>query len=306
MSLFKLVKCIYFILICVVMTSPQLGGQECATATVPTDMVYVAGGVQESSIRVSFTPAEMVLSEQSLAVPVSATGLLAGTAACPRRTDDGTWYFGDLEVRRTVDCGTEAAKLGAAGSPVHDAFLTGCRESRDTTAALQLTQPATYESFYFVIYQPGVGGGYFPVAAAGDSTFTANDVNEFGYSKELPPVDSTGGPPSSVKVEGVAYASLEAAVNGISTATYFLADRETVQVYPNPTSGTLWMELEGVEWGGWREVILYDPLGRYVSRWSLDIGEKVSSLELGHLPPGTYTLLVRGITGQAVHRVVKQ
>ncbi|MBQ9864114.1 MAG: leucine-rich repeat domain-containing protein [Bacteroidales bacterium] len=69
-----------------------------------------------------------------------------------------------------------------------------------------------------------------------------------------------------------------------------------VALYPNPTTGVLNIESEGVQC-----VEVYDLGGRVVLR-----SEQPSILDLGHLPTGVYYVKVTRLQGMAVRKVVKK
>lgn len=71
----------------------------------------------------------------------------------------------------------------------------------------------------------------------------------------------------------------------------------TVNVYPNPTSGTLRVSISQ---GGASEVNLFDMMGRKVMSYTLPGG--TSTIDISRLPQGVYILR----TGSIVKRIVKQ
>ena len=82
---------------------------------------------------------------------------------------------------------------------------------------------------------------------------------------------------------------------------------ETIQtpvvVYPNPTDGMVYVEVES---GEKQVVSIIDPLGRkvYEQIW-IPFGERLP-LDLSSFPSGHYTVVVTSDSGQTAERIVRE
>ena len=71
----------------------------------------------------------------------------------------------------------------------------------------------------------------------------------------------------------------------------------TTRLFPNPTAGTVFLEagtVLGVE--------VFDMLGRRVAQ----LPPPAATLQLGHLPPGTYLVHVQTTDGRSIHKVMRE
>jgi hypothetical protein len=244
-------------------------------------------------------PNDQQWSGNEWAAAVTADARLVSEPVCIRQRGS-TYYFDSLYVRRTVDCRAEAGQFGEAGSPVYDAFYARCRDEADTTAAVPMVSDSTYAGFYLVVYDPD-GGSYRMVSTRSTTTFSADSVNEFGFSTELPPpTDSTSGLPGGdpLPVATKSFQDLQSAVDNIVPVTDWLPS-SAFSVYPNPSSGTVRLEI--VPEIDLERAELYDLRGRRLHLWSLAIER---SVRLTGLPTGVYLVIVSGAAGRGVRRLV--
>jgi hypothetical protein len=278
-----------------------LSGQTCDTLDIPPGLRYTAGGVQNSGVRVSFVPDRQNWTGREWAAAVTAAGRLVSEPVCIRQAG-GTYYFDSLLVRRTADCTAEAQEFGGVGTPLYTSFLENCREQADTIAALPLVADTTYAGFYLVIYDPATAE-YQAVSKVDTATFSANEVNAFGFSNELPPpTDSTGGLPggATVEVGTNTFTSIGDALDNLVPVRDGLPER-ALKVYPNPSPGEVHLDIDPTY--KIHRAVLYDLGGQQVGTWSL-VGQSKRTLRLGGQPPGVYLLRVAGAGGQAVRRLV--
>ena len=84
----------------------------------------------------------------------------------------------------------------------------------------------------------------------------------------------------------------------LPTSTVELTE-PSLAIYPNPTSGLV--ELRPRNTVAIRELLLIDTNGRTIGRYP-----PVRTLDLSALPNGIYTILARGDTATAQHRIIKQ
>jgi hypothetical protein len=79
---------------------------------------------------------------------------------------------------------------------------------------------------------------------------------------------------------------------------------EHLHVYPNPTSGILYIQADHLS--GSASIELIDPLGRNVYTQSAEGATVQTHIDISAFTPGVYTLLIRDESGTALtKRIVK-
>ena len=87
---------------------------------------------------------------------------------------------------------------------------------------------------------------------------------------------------------------LQLTINQVGIAD--VADLDGINIYPNPTTGKLTIDAEGV-----LKVEVYDYSGRLVATFA-----NTNQLDISQLPTGTYALRISLQKGTAIKRVIKQ
>jgi hypothetical protein len=90
-------------------------------------------------------------------------------------------------------------------------------------------------------------------------------------------------------------------LNHIVSATHDLDNGWSVHVFPNPTDGQLWIQLNGVDKA---TIQVWNAIGQVVARQ--DATQSLTSFDLNPLPNGVYHLHVIAANGKWVKKVVLQ
>lgn len=90
-------------------------------------------------------------------------------------------------------------------------------------------------------------------------------------------------------------------LNHIVSATHDLDNGLSVHVFPNPTDGQLWIQLNGVDKA---TIQIWNAIGQVLKRQ--DVTQTLTSLDLNALPNGVYYVHIIAANGKLVQKVVLQ